>query len=233
MSNLLHPVGPERPAVYWRRRIILLLALVAVVVLVVALTGGGKADAGGQDRAASLAAATDPAPAATGAPEATAQPTDRATDQPSLEPTEDPTAGPEEQDETSAPSATCEPAVLDVSVATDAVSYAPEATPRFTVTAMNSGDDPCSLDVGTSDAVELVLTSGDDRVWSSDDCQEAAEERIVTLASGEHEQQSVSWQRTRSAKGCPGNPGTPRPGTYQLTARVGEVTSEPVTFRLD
>lgn len=209
VSTLMHPVGPEPAGVYWRRRLLLLLAVVALVLLVVALTGrGGRADTVAGDAAGAAPEAAGPAPAA-------AQEEDVAAG-----------AAPPGED---APA--CAPEQLDVSVAADAASYAPAAAPRFVVTATNTGDADCAADLGPS-AFELVLESGDDRVWSSADCQQETGERLLTLSPGDSEEQSVSWQRVRSADGCPEGLPEPRPGSYEVTAEVGGVRSAPAAFTL-
>lgn len=184
------------------RRRVVLLLAVAAVAGVVWMLVGG----GRADEAAATGQPPAPAPVAA------------ATSEPTEQPTEQPTA--------------CEDAALDVAVATDATGYGPDDVPRLTLTVTNAGEQPCTVDLGSADAVELVVTSGSDRIWSSDDCQQAAEPRVVPLEPGAAEEQVVSWQRLRSAEGCPGELGDARPGTYQVTGRVGAVTSEPVVFTL-
>ena len=208
-TPLLHPVGPEPARVYWRRRLVLLLAVVGLALLVIALTTrGGRADP------VASPAAPDPAPAAADAPAATAVP--------SSEPTMDADDAP-----------TCAADELEVAVSTDAASYGADAAPRFTVEATNTGETACSVDLALSEEVELLLVSGDDRVWSSRDCQDEAAERLVTLEPGATDAQTARWQRVRSQEGCPGDLAEPEAGTYEVTARVGEATSEPARFTLD
>ena len=216
-TPLLHPVGPEPARVYWRRRLVLLLAVVALVLLVVVLTTrGGRADpvAADSGSAAAPESAPDPARAAGEAP--AAEP----------EPSAGPTAGADD-----APR--CEADQLQVAVSTDAGSYGAEAAPRFTLEATNTGETPCTADLALSEDVELLLVSGKDRIWSSRDCQEATDERLVTLQPGATDAQTARWQRVRSQEGCPADLAEPAPGTYELTARVGKATSEPVRFTLD
>lgn len=212
-SPLLHPVGSEPATVYWRRRLVLLLAVAALVVLVVSLTGrGGRAGAvagggpvtGGSAPAAGAATAT---------------------------PAADPTASEPPTDPADAPA--CEDGQLEVAVSTGAASYGVDAAPRFTLEATNTGDSSCSVDLALGDQVELLLVSGDDRVWSSGDCQDETGERVVTLQPGDADKQSMSWQRVRSDEGCPDDLPEPGAGSYEVTARVGAATSEPATFTLD
>lgn len=209
VGNLLHPVGPEPPAVYWRRRVVLLLLVLGLVALAVTLTGGGgRADApAAQEQDAQEQSSPDPAPRPEPAP-ATSAPDEAAHEE--AEP--------------------CAQEQLSVSVATDSSGYGPQAAPRFTVTAGNAGDAACAVDLGS---VVLLVTSGEDRVWSSEDCQDGGEERRVVLEPGAEEQQTVTWQRVRSAEGCPETDEELAPGTYQVRASVGEFASRATQFTLD
>lgn len=226
MSTLLHPVGPQPPAVYWFRRLLLLAAVLAVVVAVGMLTTGGRAD--GTPPAQSSATTTgDPT---SDAGERAGADGERAAEQSDDE--EAPSTRPSAAAATEAGVPSCAETGLAVSVTADSESYAATAVPRLTVSLRNEGTTACTVDVGSPDAVEVVVTSGDDRVWSSDDCQPDAEARVVTLQPSAEEVQSISWQRGRSAEGCPTGLPEVRAGTYQVTARAGDITSEPVAFTL-
>lgn len=136
-----------------------------------------------------------------------------------------------------APAATdpqaCPADALDVSVSTDSREYGAGDVPRLTLSVAVSGAAPCVVDLVSAGAVELLVTSGDDRVWSSADCGGDLPGRPVTLRPGDVEQQVVSWQRLRSQEGCPAALTDVAPGSYRLTGRVGDATSEPVDFTLD
>jgi hypothetical protein len=231
VSSLLHPVGPQPPGVYWFRRALLMAAVLGIVSVVLWLTWGGTQAEGaaGAETSAARSAPDEQQPraAATAAPSADAA-GDSAAER----------AGDAEPAATS-PSASATPEVtacaapgLSVGVATDADSYGADAVPRLSVTIRNGGSTACTVDVGSPDAVEILVTSGDDRIWSSNDCQPAAKPSVVTLAPEAEEVLTVSWQRGRSAEGCPTGLSEPRPGTYQVTARAGKVSSTPETFVL-
>jgi hypothetical protein len=230
VSSLLHPVGPQPPSVYWFRRGLLLFVALGLVVAVMMLTGGGgqgddaAAAGSGTSREPAAPASGDPDPGPTGA-----APTGAVASQ--TPPPKAP-SGPTASSTTAGSVATCDAASLAVTVEADAESYAPRAVPRLAVTIRNEGSKACAVDVGSPDAVELVVTSGKDRIWSSDDCQPDAETRFLTLQPGDEEVQSMSWQRGRSAQGCPTGLPELTPGTYQVTARAGEVSSSPVPFTL-
>ena len=115
----------------------------------------------------------------------------------------------------------------------DATSYALGATAKIGMTITNSGAAACTLDAGSA-ALELLVVSGEDRIWSSDDCQENAESRPTTVEPGEAGTlaSSVEWTLVRSAEGCAEDLPALKAGTYQLTARAGEITSAPLVLQL-
>src|SRR3546814_1770186 len=59
--------------------------------------------------------------------------------------------------------------------------------------------DVCSSDLA---AVELVVFSGRDRIWSSDDCAPGGPKDVTTLAPGKPVSQRVTWNGRRSRPGC-------------------------------
>lgn len=209
MSTLLHPVGPHRPAVYWRRRVVLLLAVVAVVAVLWTLLGGG-AEAGQDGQEGAGATSSDTAASDTTASDTTASGTASS----------------------GGVGAACSPEDLSVTVSTDATAYGPDDVPRFVVAVASSATAPCTVDVGAADAVELVVTSGSDRIWSSADCRDSAPGDPVPLAPGATEDISVSWQRLRSTPDCADDLPDVRPGTYQVTPVVGGEAGEPAVFTL-
>ncbi|HEX5533165.1 MAG TPA: hypothetical protein VFX33_05440 [Actinomycetales bacterium] len=235
MSHVLRPVGPERPAVYWRRRLVVLLAAAAVVLLLVggvkALTGGsgdasptaaqgsgGAKDAGkagGKDPEGEQGGQAQSGTTPTGASSATGGPA-------SPSPTEQAKA---------AGAAACTAKSLQVTATADASSYKKGATPKLGLLIRNVGKEDCSLDAGSA-AVELLIVSGKDRIWSSDDCQKGGTSNVQVLKPGAELASSVSWPMQRSAAGCPADLPAPGAGTYQVTGRVGKFTSQPLVFRI-
>jgi hypothetical protein len=198
VGALLRPIGPQPPAVYWRRRTV----LVAVLALVLLL--GDRAL--GADGAAGTAATRTTAIRTT-APATTAAATPRAL-------------------------VTCPDSALTVTVATDARVYPAGATPRLRITVANTGRTACRRDVG-SRALGLVVHSGTDRIWSSDDCQQAPPSEVRTMRPGQRVTQSVSWPRRRSAAGC-ATPATATAGagTYTLAGHAGTAQSPVLVFHL-
>ena len=198
------PVGPLPAQTYWARRVgVLLAALVVLFVATIPLRGGDD------DTLAS----------------------DDATSEPSASPSRaaDPTASPEPSP-TPAP-APCPDDALEVTARSDADSYPVGATAALSLTVRNKGTVPCIRALGHG-AVELVVTSGDDRVWSSDDCAPGGDAGEVTLEPGAEQSARATWATVRSAPGCPPDQPQAQPGTYRVTARVGELQAPGAVFQV-
>jgi hypothetical protein len=211
------PLGPEPAETYWRRRALVAAALLAVLALLVWTVGSLGGDGDEPDRLA-----TDPSPSAA-APDPSPSPVSAA-------PTPDPSA-------TATPSATpsaevaCEDAALDLATVADKESYGVGERPRLELRVTNTGAAPCSLDLGQA-AVELIVVSGSDRIWSSDDCDPGGEAEVVPLAPGEPVSRRVTWGGKRSLPGCEGPKAQAQPGTYRVTGRVGEREAGGATFQI-
>jgi hypothetical protein len=207
----LQPVGPLPASTYWRRRVLFaVVAVVALLLLAKACTGGGDSD---KD---TLAA---PSPTASPSASASTTPTPTASSEPSL--TQSPSAA--------APAA-CGDAALKVTAESDATSYRMGAAPRFTLTVTNTGKVACRRALGP-DEVELRVFSGEDRIWSSDDCAKATGKGILLLAAGESRAMTVQWPGKRTKPGCDTG-AVAQPGTYRVSARVGDIVRQGSVFRV-
>lgn len=199
------PVGPLPAPVYWRRRAVVLVALLLALWLLWRLLTGVL---GGDDTLEPQARATPSAsPTASTAASATPTPT--------------PSATPE----------ACADDVLEVQATAETADVPPGARTPFTLSVRNTGTAPCVRALGQG-AVELVVTSGDDRVWSSDDCAPGGTVEQVVLAPGEASTARATWSGTRSAPGCPRDQPVAPAGTYRVTARVGELRVPGMVFRV-
>lgn len=87
------------------------------------------------------------------------------------------------------------------------------------VTITNNGQVPCVVSMDRT-ALEVVLTSGADRVWSSSDCGLLPEKRTLLLDVGKADTTTISWPGTRSAAGCAPDQPAAGAGTYTFTATL-------------
>jgi hypothetical protein len=213
---LLNPRGPLPPGVYWRRR----LALIAVVLLVF-VVGVYSCSRGDEAPAAKpVGATTSVSPTPTAA--ATVRPTTTPTT--SASPTPAKSRKPD-------PSAPCPDKSLTVEATADARRYAKGTRPVLTLSVTNTGRFACTRDLGQR-ARELRLTSGRDRVWSSDDCSPGGAADRVVLKAGEKRSFSVTWSRRRSKPECPAGQKIAAPGTYRLAGRLGDIEVPGTAFIL-
>lgn len=192
---VVSPVGPLPASTYWRRRLVLLLGLLLLLLVLRSCLGGSS------DRRP--VAAPRPSPTAT-----------RSTASPSPSPSLSPTPAPV------AVAPLCADSALTVTTSTDAATYPVGTSPRLSLIVTNTGPRPCRRDLGGG-AVELVVLSGADRIWSSDDCNPSSGSDLVLLAPGKARTTTLSWSGRRSRPGCTGTREQAQPGTYRVTGRAG------------
>lgn len=211
MSTLINPVGPQSPGTYWLRRLL-------VLAVVIALLLGIRWFLTGRDAEPEAAASPSASPSATAEPSASPSATEASSAAPS-------------GSATATPGGQCADSAITVTASTDAASYAVGATPRLRMRIENTSGSACTRDVGAAEN-ELVITSGDARVWSSDDCTPGGDPNVVTLQPGQSYSVSVTWLGRLSQKGCPADQPLAEAGTYKLTGRNGAVVSQPAVFAL-
>lgn len=203
----MSPIGPEPPAVYWRRRVVVIAVLLAILLLLWWLIwgrgGGGEA-----------------------APEPT--PTDS--------PTASPTPGPTSASPTPEPQPTeitdCAEADVLVEAFAEEAIYPVGSTPTLTLSVTNIGTRPCKRDVGPG-ANELKITQGEVTVWSSDDCNPNTDKDVVTLDRGDAFETQLVWDGYLSAAGCPPNQPMAQAGEYTVVGRNSAIVSAPTAMRLE
>ena len=199
------PLGPLPATTYWRRRGVLALVIVGLAVLLWSCSGGQ---------------ASSPAPKPTASPTSTASPSPKTTPTPA--PTRSPVAV--------AVVPTCANEVLQVTL-TGADTAAVGTAPRVQLVVRNTGAVACRRDLGPR-AVELVVTSGADRVWSSADCSPGGSQGTITLPPGQADGQALTWPGTRSEPACAGSRAAAQAGTYRLVATVGALSSPAFVLRV-
>jgi hypothetical protein len=204
------PVGPEPARTYWERRAVVALAALLPVVLLLSLVGGDDEDRLSPQASPAASApaprAPTPAPTTSGTPSAT------------------PSASPGSEQ--------CDDDVLRLDPVPAEQTYPVDAEVRLELRVTNTGPTPCSRDLGQA-AVELLVVSGDDRIWSSDDCAPGGTADVVVLDPGTPEVSRVTWPGTRSLPGCGGDEARALPGTYRVAGRVGDLRAEGGSFTLE
>lgn len=218
--------------VYWRRRMSVLVG-VLVVVAVVAWACSSGAD--GPQRSSSAQTATSGTPSADPLlaglrtlAVGTASPSPSSSSTPTPSPSPGKTAEPAKAKRPGAP---CDEADLVLSLQGKQDVYAAGAPPNLIATLVNTGKVMCTADVGPR-TMEIQITSGDDRIWSTADCVSGATTNVEKLERGIPFVRSVDWDRKRSHTDCAADRTPALPGTYVAVARMGRLKSPLVVFHL-
>ncbi|MEA5053509.1 MAG: hypothetical protein VB093_08715 [Propionicimonas sp.] len=216
MGSLLHPVGPEQARVYWyRRALVLLVALALVAALLWWLwpkTPGPVSavpPASGSTPPASDTPA--PAPSGSGSP---------ATSTPAV-----PASSPPTSTAPAAPQA-CDPGSVQLSVAGfEKVKVSGKQV--FALAVANSGKSSCILDL-TAKNYSLTVTSGSDRIWTTDHCAKWVPAKKLTLKPETAYEFEISWPLQRSKKDCKLTKDQLKAGTYVAKATFAGKTAKHV-----
>lgn len=214
-------MGPEGTRTYWRRRVVLLAVLTAMIMAVVwLLTRGGDSPTPGPSAFDPAVTAPAPAPSAPSAEPDTA--TSAAAVSAAATPST-PAADPDRE---------CAASDLTVAVSTDAVSYGPDAKPRFALRVENVSGSPCTVVVGSEVTHFEVRTAAGETVWDSRHCARSTSSDRKVLKPGTAAPSSLTWHGAGSAPECPS--GQPRPGAgeYTVVATLGDISSAPKTFAI-
>lgn len=125
--------------------------------------------------------------------------------------------------------AECDPAKVTLEAVTDAAGYDPGVNPQLSLVVKSTATTPCTFEVGT-DVQEFVITSGDEVIWSSTDCQVDPQPRVQLLNPGVPvSSAAIPWDRTRSSPDTcdsPRDPVTAEGASYHLSVRIGDLESQ-------
>ena len=134
------------------------------------------------------------------------------------------------------PAAGAVPACSDKSIGlvaqVGASSYRSGQRPEFRLVIANIGSAPCTRDLDPGLQELMVSGPGGARVWDSNDCFPKRQPASHVLAPGKAMVFPVSWAGRTSAPGCGVNRKEVPPGSYQLTGKLGGLTSGSVPFTI-
>ncbi|WP_139177498.1 hypothetical protein [Ruania alba] len=147
---------------------------------------------------------------------ATAGPLEDGTVEPTPTPTPTPTESITPDEEALANPVACVPDVVDVAIGLESANVRAGSEVPVGVTITNSGQVACLLDVGHG-SLDMTVTSGGDRVWTTAQCPSGPAERPILLDAGAAEETALTWGGRRSADGCPADAAEAEPGTYRVT----------------
>lgn len=208
MQGWRRPTGSAPQRVYWMRRLLVLFVLALVIGLVVwgvtALVGRRST----QD------------PSATSTPAVPAASESRA-----------PLATPSAiQIAPVGPPKACDPKRLTLSVAGPASTKAADKT-EFTLSVRNDAGKACILTVN-KDTASVVVSSGNDTIWSSAHCFATVGDKQATPEPGKPLEWKITWDTKRSTGTCDLVPAPLGAGTYVVAFSMPGATPHKHVFQL-
>jgi hypothetical protein len=222
MRTVVRPSGRLPARVYWFRRSLVLLTALALVFAIGRLLNGST---GGSSADTARVTASKPSPTVSRgvAGPMPIQPTTTAATTKAGRPS--PTGTPVVL---AAPTGPC---ALDEITVTPTVPTAVAGGEVDLVLALTGIKPACTFTV-SSNTVVAKVTSGKDRIWSSQDCPASIKEASVVVRSAEPTMVTVSWSGRRSDEDCSRSTSWALPGYYHVIAAV--IGSEPsdAQFRL-
>jgi hypothetical protein len=226
MTTVTRPRGPLPARVYWTRRLLLVVVAFALVFGIAHLLGsGGSGGPSAQPVGAAVSPTTTPTtgPAATGtaSPTGTGKHRSRAARNGTASPTPTPLA---------VPTGPC--AGSDV-VATPAVkgkAYAGSSV-VFAVSLATKVAPACTWTVSPR-ALVVKVTSGADRVWSTQQCTGAVPKQEVVVRKDHPVTVAVGWNGQRSDSTCSRSTAWAEPGYYHVVSAAFGADPVDVQFEL-
>ena len=230
MKSMARPRGPLPPRVYWVRRTLVLAVALGLVFGIAQLLGGTGDPAG--DSARVVGSGTTPSSSGpAGASTADANPrvdrersgADGATGAKSRKPkeTETPLAQPTGPCRSS--DVVVKPKVRETARAGRVVHFrlklTTEATPACTWTV-------------SPESLVVKITSGEDRIWSSQDCPAAVPQADVVVRTDVPAKVDMGWRGQRSDSTCSRQPAWAQPGFYHVEAAAYGAEPVDVQFEL-
>jgi len=208
MTAVTRPRGPLPARVYWTRRLLLVVVAFALVFGIARLLGSGgsgspEARPVGAD-ASSSAPASDPL-----TPQTTPNAPSSAGTGPAGAKTPSPTP-------LASPAGPCSDSDVVATPSVKKAAYAGRPV-VFTMTLTTLSSPACTWDV-SSRALVVKVTSGSDRIWSTQECSGAVPKQSVVVRKDHPVDVSVAWNGQRSDSDCTRSTTWAEPGWYHAVA---------------
>ncbi|GAA0421529.1 hypothetical protein Acor_82690 [Acrocarpospora corrugata] len=215
-------VGVEGGDVYWRRRVSVLTGMLVVVAVVAwaCASGSDKPTTAAKTGTTDAMVVSLPSPKISPLP---ASPTPSGSPSPGS-----PSASPSPPRKLGD---ACEGRDLVVSLRANQDIYRGDQTPGFLLTVVNIGHVACTADLGPR-ALEMRISTGGQRVWSTADCVAGEGIDRQILQRGVPFVRAIQWPRYRSGENCTADPPLAHKGTYVAMARYGTLKSSRNVFQL-
>ncbi len=231
MSSVIRPSGPLPPRVYWARRLWLLAIIVLVTSLVWWLVSGrGSAnESGAADLSPTTTVPSSNGPDTDhqakkhhskpddGTKQQDGKPDNGTKTQPKSKQPKTPDPTQSTRTPLATPTGDCDPADVDLEIdVSDAKAGQPNsATFIFTSTSTPA----CTLAI-TPTTMVARITSGDDVVWSSEDCPDALRVKEIVARQDPPTAYEFRWNGKRSTEDCQPADSLPEAGGYWVQAAL-------------
>jgi hypothetical protein len=223
MTAVTRPRGPLPARVYWTRRLVVVVVALALVVGIARLLGGTAGDPG----PSASPVAADQSPSGSSAPSApsSSSPSSPSAVPPTVPPGSTAVARP------ARPNGTCN---NDDIVATPGVrspAYAGRPPVVLTATLRTRQALACSWTVSPGSLV-VKVTSGADRIWSTQDCPGALPRRVLVVRRDTPVTVDIRWDGLRSDATCSHSTAWAGTGYYHVVAAAFGAEPVDTQFRL-
>jgi hypothetical protein len=225
MTTVTRPRGPLPPRVYWTRRLLVVAVAFALVFGIARFLGSGGSGGPAARPVGATPSSTTPAlttPAAT----PTATPTGRTRQAPGTKTREaSPAPTP-----LASPTGACTDGDVVVTPSVKGTAYAGHPV-VFTMTLWTRVSEACTWEV-SSDAMVVKVTSGSDRIWSTQECVGAVPKQSVVVRRDRPATVAVGWNGQRSDSDCTRSTAWAEPGYYHVIAASFGADPADVQFEL-
>ena len=221
MTAVTRPRGPLPARVYWTRRLLLVVVAFALVFGIARLLGSGGS--GSPDARPVGADASSSAPASgTLTPQTTPSAPSSVGTGPAAAKTPSPTP-------LASPAGPCSDSDVVATPSVKKAAYAGRPV-VFTMTLTTLSSPACTWEV-SSRALVVKVTSGSDRIWSTQECSGAVPKQSVVVRKDHPVDVSVAWNGQRSDSDCTRSTAWAEPGYYHVVA--ASFGAEPIDVQFE
>jgi len=224
----MRPRGPLPPRVYWTRRMLLVLivvVLMSVVWWLVAGTGQANENADSPTTGQHTTTAPTQTPSAPAVTDPSQPLTERPSETPSDQTPNDDTRADDKPGKSKKPdkvplaasTGDCKPKQVDMKI--DVSDSKPGQENTATMLLRSTDTPACTLAI-TPDTMVVRITSGEDVIWSSDDCPDALRVRELVARADPPTPYAFKWNGQRSSENCQRVDTLPQPGGYWVEAAL-------------
>ena len=221
MTAVTRPRGPLPARVYWTRRLLLVAVAFALVFGIARLLGSSGSGAP-EARPVGAAASSSTPDSASLTPQATPDATSLSTGRGAK--TRTPSPSP-----LASPTGACTDSDVVATPSVKGTAYAGHSV-VFTMTLTTLSSPACTWDV-SSNVMAVKVTSGSDRIWSTQECSGAVPKQSVVVRKDHPVDVSVAWNGQRSDSDCTRSTAWAEPGYYHVVA--ASFGAEPVDVQFE